>query len=65
MAHASVNFKTKKELVEAVKSGRKIYLQSGMFPATVNGRDVVEGPWEYHKYYASVTVVDGYITTVK
>jgi hypothetical protein len=69
MAYASTNFKTKKALKEAVKSGKEIstYNPSGMFPVKLNGSDVIEGPWypEPHRWYASVLVQDGVIVKVK
>lgn len=69
MSYADVNFKTKKELKEAVTNGRSIrtYNPSGMFPVTQNGKDCVEGPHypQPHKWYASVEVKDGVIVSVK
>jgi hypothetical protein len=69
MAYASKNFKSKKAFKEAVQTGEKITLRnpSGMFPTQQNGRESVEGPWypEPHKWYASVTVTNGIVTSVK
>ena len=66
MAHADVNFKTKKALKEAVAAGRQIGIHSpGPFPPGDNGREYVEGPWEFHKWYAQVTMKDGVIVAVK
>ena len=64
MAYVDPNFKTKKAFKESVKAGNEhsTYNPSGMFPVRQNGRDMVEGP---HKWYASVTVVDGIVTSVK
>ena len=59
MAHATRNFKTKTELKKAVASEEGAYVQESMFGSFVGyGRDqnTVEGPWEYHKWYAAVTV---------
>ena len=69
MAYVDPNFKTKKAFRESVKEGNKHYTYnpSGMFPVTQNGSDMVEGPHypQPHKWYASVTVVDGIVTSVK
>jgi hypothetical protein len=62
------NFKTKKELKEAVAQGRTIgYFQPGPFGGNepTNGKIYVEGPHGYHKWYAACTVKDGIITSVK
>jgi hypothetical protein len=67
--YTTVNFKTKKALKEAVARGEKVttFQPGGMFPPTVNGRAVIEGPHypEPHRWYASVELVDGVITKVK
>lgn len=68
--YTSVNFKTKRELKEAVASGRKISIyQPGPFSGrdTNGGKFYVEGPHypQPHKWYAQVIVQDGYITSVK
>lgn len=59
------NFKSKKELKEAVASGKQIstYQPGGMFPATRDGKITLEGPHypEPHKWYATATVKDGII----
>jgi hypothetical protein len=45
MAYTSINFKTKKELKEALKKGKQIGIFSpGPFPVTQNGRVGIEGP---------------------
>ncbi len=65
--YAEKNFKTKKALKEAVANGDKISVyQPGPFGGGdySNGSYCVEGPWEYHRWYAGVTVKDGYITKV-
>lgn len=62
------NFKTKKEFKSAVEAGKKITIyQPGPFGGGdySNGKFCVEGPWEYHKWYASVVVKDGYVISVK
>ena len=69
MAYADTNFRTKKELKEAVKSGKTVRVISagGIFPPKSNGTEYLEGPHypEPHKWYAQVTVKDGVITAVK
>ena len=65
--YARPNFKSKKELKEALKAGRKIEVFSpGPFPAPSNGRVALEGPWypEPHRWYASVEVKDGYVVKI-
>lgn len=62
------NFKTKKELKEAVARGEKIAIFApGLGTPAVNGRDFVEGPHypEPHRWYAQVEMKDGYIVKVK
>ena len=66
--YANTNFKTKKELKDAVAAGEKVRIHSpGPFPAPTEGRATVEGPWypQPHRWYASVTLTDGVITNVK
>ena len=61
------NFKTKKELKEAVKAGRTVAVFSpGPFPAPRNGETSVEGPHypRPHSWYARVLVADGRVTKV-
>lgn len=62
------NFKTKKELKSAVEAGEQIGVFSpGPFPAKTEGPASVEGPHypQPHRWYASVTLVNGIITKVK
>lgn len=68
MAYSSTNFKTKKALKEAVAAGKKIGIWSpGPFPVPENGSVTLEGPHypQPHKWYASATIKDGIITSVK
>jgi hypothetical protein len=68
MAYTNINFKTKKELIEAVKNGEDVFLVSqGFFPAPQNGRVTIEGPQypQPHKWYASATIEDGKVVTAK
>lgn len=65
--YCEVNFKSKKELKEAVKAGKQIGVFSpGPFPCPQNGRVSLEGPHypQPHKWYASAEVVDGIIVKV-
>jgi hypothetical protein len=66
--YTTKNFKTKKELKEAVARGEKVtYYQPGPFGGSepLNGTIYCEGPWEYHKWYAQCECKDGYIVKVK
>ena len=65
------NFQTKKALKEAVKNGEKIgiYQPGGIFnpEPPSEGQHVVEGPHypQPHKWYAQVTLKDGFVVAVK
>lgn len=64
------NFKTKKQLKEAVANGKKIGVyQPGPFGGNepTDGKVVLEGPHypEPHRWYAEATLKDGYIVKVK
>ena len=66
--YVSPNFKTKKAMKDAVLAGQRVDVFSpGPFPCNQNGTEFVEGPHypEPHRWYASVTVVDGRVTKVK
>lgn len=61
------NFKTKKELKEAVKNGKSVYVFSpGPFPAPIDGETTLEGPHypQPHKWYARVRVANRMVTKV-
>jgi len=61
------NFRTKKDLKDAIKAGNVVTTFSpGPFPCPRNGRVVVEGPHypEPHKWYASVLVKEGKVIKV-
>jgi hypothetical protein len=68
--YSSRNFQSKKAFKEAVAKGDKISLfqPNNMFgtPDPVNGTYSVEGPHypQPHKWYARVTVVNGFVTKV-
>ena len=61
------NFKSKKALKDALKSGEKIYVYSpGPFPCPSEGRVFLEGP-HYpapHSWYAQGTLVNGVLVKV-
>ncbi len=64
------NFKTKRELKEAVASGKEVTIfQPGPFGGNEprDGHSAVEGPHypKPHTWYASVTLTDGKITKVE
>lgn len=66
--YAVKNYRTKKELKEAVKSGPVPCYQPGPFgPDVRDGQHCCEGPHypEPHRWYATVTVKDGKIVGVK
>jgi len=67
--YSDINFKTKKELKQAVESGRQIgaFQPGGFFPSQTDGKAVIEGP-QYpkpHRWYAEVILKNGIITSVK
>ena len=61
--HTDINFKTKKALRLAVLNGDEVRVhQPGPFgPRVKDGPGAVEGPHEYHRWYAAVHVQDGII----
>jgi hypothetical protein len=62
------NFKSKKDLKEAVARGDKMGIYApGLGSPKDNGRETLEGPHypEPHKWYATVEMKDGYIVSVK
>lgn len=68
--YCDVNFRTKKQLKEAVAGGQAVGLfQPGPFGTgnVTSGSFCAEGPHypEPHKWYATVKVVDGKIVSVK
>ena len=65
--YVSPNFKTKKDLKEAVAKGDRVTVfQPGFGTAPFNGSGAVEGPHypEPNKWYATVTIVEGLVTKV-
>lgn len=68
--YCTVNFRTKKDLKEAVSRGDAVAVfQPGPFDAgsVTSGQFTVEGPHypEPHRWYARVRVVDGRVVSVK
>ena len=62
------NFKTKKQLKEALKANKiiEVYQPGGFFPSQKDGEVSLEGPHypEAHKWYARVRIKDGFIVKV-
>lgn len=68
MFYSTKNFKTKKELKEAVLKGEKINIFApGLGEPPVNGVTAIGGPHypKPHTWYAEVTMRDGVIVKVK
>jgi len=67
--YTSRNFKSKKELKEAVASGQKVTVYNpGPFgDPPKDGTCTIEGPHypQPHRFYATVVLKDGYIVSVK
>ncbi len=62
------NFKTKKDLKEAVQQGHRVEVFSpGPWPPKADGLEFVEGPHfpEPHRWYAQVIVQNGVVVKVK
>ncbi len=69
MAYVNPDYKSKKDFLAAVKSGKRheTYNPSGLYPTTQNGSDAVEGPHypQAHKWYSAVMVKDGVVISAK
>lgn len=69
MAYTVFNYKTKKALKEAFKTGEKVRVyQPGPFgPDVADGSCALEGPHypQAHTWYASVNVEGGIVTKIK
>lgn len=67
--YTEINFRTKKQLKEAVAAGRKIraYQPGGIFPGKTDGWVALEGPHfpEPHRWYAQALLKNGIVTKVK
>ena len=68
MSYVDPNYVSKKEFKEAVIKGgeHRTYNPSGLFPTPQNGTDLIEGPHypKPHRWYASVSVVNGIVVKV-
>ena len=65
--YVNPNFKTKKDLKEAISKGERVEIFSpGPFPAKENGEEFVEGPHYPARYswYSRVMVEDGRVVAV-
>jgi len=65
--YVSPNFKSKRQLREAVGAGTRVRVFSpGPFPAPSEGTTVIEGPHypEPHRWYARVQVRNGLVVKV-
>lgn len=67
MTHITPDFQTKKAFKEAVKSGKEIIVMGGFMlqERILNGTATIEAPANYHKWYASIELIDGKIVKVK
>lgn len=68
--YTTINFKSKKELKEAIAKGQRVtYFQAGPFGGNEpkDGTIALEGPHypQPHKWYAEAVVKDGVIVKVK
>ena len=67
--YTDTNFRTKKALLEAVKSGREVtvFQPGGIWPSQTDGACTIEGPHAPapHRWYARATIRDGIIQNVK
>ena len=66
--YVSPNFKTKKDLKDAVKASMDVMVYSpGPFPCPQHGRVCVEGPHypQPHRWYAEVEVSAGKVVKVR
>lgn len=68
MSYTVHNYKTKKQLKEAVAQGQKVEIYNpGLGTPVVNGSTTLEGP-HYpapHTWYATVVMQDGFVRSVK
>jgi hypothetical protein len=65
MCHIEPDFATKKAFKDAFKAGVQIrcYNPSGIFPQK-DGKDVVEAPASYHRWYSQVMITGGYVSKI-
>ncbi len=66
--YTTENFKTKKAMREAVKSGKQVsvFQPGGFFDGKTDGRITLEGPHfpQAHTWYAQAVIADGVIVKV-
>lgn len=66
--YTDTNYKTKKAMREAFKTGKKIgvHQPGGFFPGKTDGRVAIEGPHypQPHTWYAEVEIKDSVITRI-
>lgn len=68
MAYVSPNYKTKKDLIQAIKDGKSVMVYApGLGEIPNNGPVTLEGPHypEPHRWYASGTMQNGRLVKVK
>lgn len=68
MSYTATNFKTKKQVKEAIASGKRITcFNPGMGTCPDNGTIYLEGPHypEPHKWYAQGVMKDGLLVSIK
>ena len=69
MAYTERDFRSKKELKEAVARGEQVrtYQPGGIFPSQQNGTVYLEGPHfpKPHSWYAQAVLKDGIVIKVK
>lgn len=66
--YTTINFKSKKELKDAIANGRKISVYApGLGTVPDNGKVTLEGPHypQPHKWYGQGIMKDGYLVSVK
>jgi hypothetical protein len=69
--YTHINFKTKKELREALKAGKKITVYQpndiGYSAPPTQGTVYLEGPHypQPHKWYATGHLIDGYLVSIQ
>jgi len=66
MSYVRPNYKTKKELKQALKDGKTVTVfEPGVGTVPTNGVVFIEGPHGVHMWYAEGWMVDGKLTEVK
>jgi hypothetical protein len=66
VAYTTTNFRTKRELREAVESGKRVTIRAEFVgPTPTEGRVFIEGPHGVHNWYAECTMQNGSIVHVR